>query len=176
MGKALKIGWAQTSITPSRPVRIIGQMYERISDYVHDPVTATALALDNGNDQVVLVSLDMTEVPMHAIHRINQLITDVPGLDSGKISYNVTHTHNSSDFFSDFLRDDFVSVLGEERLPSIAKPDNLLDGEEASVFLSEKIASIIRRAWDTRANGGISWGHEYAVVGFNRRPIFEKDG
>ena len=176
MEKTLKIGWAQTSITPNRPVRILGQMYERISEYVHDPVTATALALDNGEDQAILVSLDMTEVPMHAIHRISQLIKVVPGLDSGNISYHVTHTHNSSDFFGDFLRDDFISILGEERLPHLVRPDNLLDGEEASVFLSEKIAALISRAWNNRTNGGISWGHEYAAVGFNRRPVFEKDG
>lgn len=44
----IKIGWAQTSITPDRPVFHSGQIYPRVSQYVHDPVTATALALESG--------------------------------------------------------------------------------------------------------------------------------
>ena len=43
--RTLLIGWAQTSITPTRPLLMEGQMYMRYSQYVHDPLTATALAL-----------------------------------------------------------------------------------------------------------------------------------
>jgi len=43
-----KIGWASVSITPDMPVILCGQMYDRVSRYVHDPITATALAIDNG--------------------------------------------------------------------------------------------------------------------------------
>ncbi|MCI8853791.1 MAG: hypothetical protein HFI32_09870, partial [Lachnospiraceae bacterium] len=63
----LKIGWAQCSITPNGPVLMEGQMYQRTSRYVHDPITATVLALDNGGVQAILVSMDMTEIPLHAM-------------------------------------------------------------------------------------------------------------
>ncbi|NLE20945.1 MAG: hypothetical protein GX623_09040, partial [Clostridiales bacterium] len=46
--RKIKIGWASVSITPDRPVLMLGQMYHRVSEYVRDPLTATALALDNG--------------------------------------------------------------------------------------------------------------------------------
>ena len=48
MNKQLNIGWAQTDITPDRPVYVIGQLYSRISSYIHDPLTATCLVLENG--------------------------------------------------------------------------------------------------------------------------------
>lgn len=43
MNRQLQIGWAQTDITPDRPVYVIGQLYSWISSYVHDPITATCL-------------------------------------------------------------------------------------------------------------------------------------
>ena len=45
MNERIQIGWAQTDITPDRPVYVIGQLYSRISSYVHDPLTATCLVL-----------------------------------------------------------------------------------------------------------------------------------
>ena len=68
-GKVMKIGWAQADITPSRPIIMEGQMYMRVSQYIHDPLTATALALDNGEEQAVFVSGDMTMYPMHVSER-----------------------------------------------------------------------------------------------------------
>ena len=50
MEKNIRIGWAQTDITPDRPIYVIGQLYSRISSYVHDPLTATCLALENGEE------------------------------------------------------------------------------------------------------------------------------
>ena len=66
MEKNIRIGWAQTDITPDRPIYVIGQLYSRISSYVHDPLTATCLVLENGQEQMILVSADMPGVPtMH---------------------------------------------------------------------------------------------------------------
>ncbi len=39
-------GFAGTSITPDRPVAIGGQYHTRISGEVHDPLSATALAIE----------------------------------------------------------------------------------------------------------------------------------
>ena len=96
--KAIRIGWAQTDLTPDRPVWMIGQMYHRVSEYVRDPITATALALDNGEAQAVFVSLDMTEVPLHAMEPLKTKLETLDGLVFENISFGVTHTHNSTDF------------------------------------------------------------------------------
>ena len=70
MEKNIRIGWAQTDITPDRPIYVIGQLYSRISSYVHDPLTATCLVLENGEEQMILVSADMPGVPTMHISRI----------------------------------------------------------------------------------------------------------
>jgi hypothetical protein len=46
--KNLKLGWATVDITPDRPIFLAGQMYTRVSQYVQDPITATALVVENG--------------------------------------------------------------------------------------------------------------------------------
>ena len=57
LGDALgyKIGWSEKSITPNKKVKLAGQFYERISEFVETPVTATAIAVESGNEQMVLL-------------------------------------------------------------------------------------------------------------------------
>jgi len=54
----LLAGWASTDIAPEEPVQLAGQFHQRISEGVHDPITATALALetvgpDGSGDQAI---------------------------------------------------------------------------------------------------------------------------
>lgn len=174
--KKIKIGWASVSITPDCPVLMVGQMYHRVSEYVRDPLTATALALDNGEAQAVFVSLDMTEPPQGLEERLREALSDLEGFDVGYVSLGVTHTHNSTDFNRDFLRDDNEAVFGKDILPLIEMEPNVLRGEEAQDFLLERLADVIRRAWEGREAGGVSSVQEYAVTGFNQRPVFREEG
>lgn len=169
---SLQIGWSQTSITPNRPLIMEGQMYQRASRYVHDPLTATALALDNGETQAIFVSLDMTMPPVHAIEPLKQALKAWPEIKFENITFNVTHTHNSSSFYDDFMRTEFERVFDQSILPKTDFPDNLLCGEEALSFFVSRVSDLIVRAWNSRKPGGISYAHDYAAVGFNRRPQF----
>ena len=174
--RKIRIGWAGASITPDRPVLMVGQMYHRVSEYVRDPLTATALALDNGETQAVFVSLDMVEPPYWLKERLDQLLAGVEGLDPRYVSLGVTHTHSSSDFNSDFLRDANEKILGTDILPPVEMGPEVLRGEEAQAFLAERLSDVIRRAWEGRTEGGVSSAQEYAVTGFNRRPVFRGEG
>lgn len=169
--KTLKIGWAQTSITPSAPTLMEGQMYMRCSRYVHDPLTASALALDNGETQAILVSMDMTEVPLHAFGRLRTEL-EALGIPFEQISFNVTHTHNSSSFYEDFMRVENEQVYDPRILPQFDMPENMVCGEKGQDFFVNKIRDLIADAWEKRAPGGISYAHDYAAVAFNRRPQF----
>ena len=112
----LYVGWAQCSITPNSPVLMVGQMYPRVSRYVHDPITATALALENGENQTILVSMDMTGVPLHAMDLIKEKLSECSEIPFEKISFNVIHTHNSSTFYDDSMRSENIQVYDEEIL------------------------------------------------------------
>lgn len=170
----IKIGWEQASITPSRPLVMEGQMYMRYSQYVHDPITATALALDNGEARAIFVSMDMTEVPAHALPGIRRAVAEA-GVDPDCISFGVTHSHNASSFYDDFMRSENEQVYDPAILPRFEAPEDVLSPAESEAFFIDAVSALILRAWEKRAPGGVSSAHEYAVVGFNRRPQFERD-
>ena len=175
MNKQLNIGWAQTDITPDRPVYVIGQLYSRISSYVHDPITATCLVLENGEEQMTMVSCDMASVPTMHIDEILKRV-NVSGLDKSHVVFNVTHTHNASMFSQNTtLEVYFKSVLGD-LCPDMNEPADILKDEELAEFFIEKIVALIEDAWANRALGGISTASDYAVVAFNRRTQFLVNG
>ena len=173
--KKILIGWEQLSITPVRPLIIEGQMYMRFSQYVHDPLTATALALDNGDAKVIFVSLDMTEVPTHCFGKLRAAV-EANGIDFDCVTINVTHTHNASAFYYDCLRADNEQVYDKDILPEFPAPADLLQLDEAMDYFVGRLADLITSAWNKRAPGGISAAHEYAAVAFNRRPQFRMNG
>lgn len=175
MSKQINIGWAQTDITPDRPVYVIGQLYSRISSYVHDPLTATCLVLENSETQMILVSGDIPGVPTMHIDSILSRV-NAPGLDKSKVVFNAIHTHNSTMYSQNTTYEVyFKSVLGD-LCPPVEEPDNILKDEELAEFFVEKIAALIQDAWENRIPGGVSLAHDYAAVAFNRRPQFLVDG
>ena len=173
--RKLSVGWAQRSITPNGPILMEGQMYTRVSRYVHDPITATALALDNGDQQAIFVSMDMTEVPLHAMDKIREKLAAWPEIPFEKVSFNVTHTHNSTSFYNDFMRSENVQGYDEQILPPFQGPENMVWGEKGQNYLVDKLVDLIVSEWENRKPGGISYAHDYAAVAFNRRPQFRRE-
>lgn len=143
---------------------MIGQMYQRFSRYVHDPITATALALDNGQEQAIFVSMDMEGVPTQAMEPLKEALKPWQDICFDKITFNVTHSYNSSTFDTDILRSYNEGMFDVDILPEINKPEDLLEKEEATKFLVDKLQDLIVSAWQNRAHGGISFAHDYAVA------------
>ncbi len=115
--KQLNIGWAQTDITPDRPIYVIGQLYTRISSYDRDPLTATCLVLENGHEQATFLSLDIPSVPTAHIDRIPDGRA-IDRLDRSKVIFCVTHTHNATVFSQETTRVKyFEKTLGEDICP-----------------------------------------------------------
>jgi len=177
MDKQLNIGWAQTDITPDRPVYVIGQLYARISQYVHDPLTATCLVLENDADQITLVSADISGAPVVHIPAILDRLS-IKGLDKSRVCFNATHTHNSTLFSANTTRVTyFEKRLGEELCPVYEEPTDILKDDELAEFFIDKMVALITSAWAARAPGGISLAQDYAAVAHNRRPqFFRQDG
>ena len=175
MNKQINIGWAQTDITPDRPIYVIGQLYSRISSYVHDPITATCLVLENGEEQMTMVSCDMGGVPTMHLDKILSRV-NVPGLDKKRVVFSATHTHNSTYFDRNTtLEVYFKSVLGD-LCPDMEEPENILKDDELAEFFIERMVALIEDAWESRVPGAVSTASDYAVVAFNRRPQFLVNG
>ena len=94
MNGTFRAGWAEIDLTPEKKVRLAGQFCERISEYVETPVCATALALDTGDDSVVLCACELESIGMNLIQGVRaRLAETIPDFDSRKLIVSATHTH-----------------------------------------------------------------------------------
>ena len=90
----LKLGWSEIGITPEKKISLAGQFAERISEYVEKPLTATAMAVECGGDQMVLCSADLVAVSVNLIDAIRaKLAGNTVGLDADKVIVCAIHTH-----------------------------------------------------------------------------------
>ena len=90
----LKFGWSEISITPDKKVSLYGQFAERIAEYVEKPLTATAMAVECGDDQLIMCSCDLESVHDDLIADIRKnLAGNEYGIDPAKIIFNAIHTH-----------------------------------------------------------------------------------
>src|SRR5690606_6891808 len=95
----LRIGWASTDITPSKPVMIAGGSSARVFDEVNDPVTSTVLVMEsvqNGktDDYVVMIAVDLVAASEYLKDQIMEKVqTKYPQLESSKFIMNASHTH-----------------------------------------------------------------------------------
>ena len=147
MENTLRIGWASADITPDRPVYLAGQMYVRVSKFVHDPITASALVMDNGDQQAVFVSMDTVAVPDFLTAEIRRRLAKRKGPAPDKVSLCATHTHTSSRF-SVVGNETLARYMGSDRLETPEAPENILCGEEGRQYLSDRIECLIMDAWE----------------------------
>jgi hypothetical protein len=171
MVNQIEIGWASASITPDRPAYLHGQIYSRISSYVHDPITATAMAVTNGVEQAVFVSADMVCILDNLYNAVCKKVNGFEGLDGSKVIISATHTHNSINT-EDMIFGENKKLIDPGILPRMEIPKDLIHDAEVLDFLVEKISSIIKDAWKSRKPGAVSAAADYAAIGFNRRPQF----
>lgn len=166
----IRIGWAEVDITPEEfPVNITGQFYARISEGVADPLKATALAIESGDEHVVFVGVDTVGISNTLRDAIRAQIHET-GLDPQKVIFNATHTHEAP----------ASRLPQDEGIPdSDFKKDGVDLGvrpaEEYIAFAAKRIADAVGKAWRGRTDGGIAYGQDYAVVGRNRRWV-DKEG
>lgn len=182
MHDELLIGWAEQSITPDMKISLDGQFFERISEYVETPITATAMAVESGSDQLVICSCDLLYIDTDLLKMVRDRIRSVDtGLDADKIIINATHVHTAmvyerkSDTYGSAL-DVLSSYLTKDRPYTVkASSDDVLDPHEALLFLAERISLVIIQAWNARKKAYYANEFGRAPVGMCRRVVY-KDG
>ncbi|MCK9266220.1 hypothetical protein M0P98_04985 [bacterium] len=159
----IKVGWAQTNITPKKKVYIAGQFHARISEGVMDPVTATVLVIESDNNKpnnyAIMISCDLVGVSNELIAKVKEKVRlKIPELDPDYIFLGATHTHAAPLVkLISYGLDDFPEVK------DVMPPTEYLE------FASERISGTVVEAWKKREYSGISYGMGHAVVGRNRR-------
>ncbi len=175
----LHFGWATISITPDQPVAIAGQYHTRISGVAHDPVQATALAIETKNelgsvDQAVLVSCDLVGIRKSIQTQVReQVAKQITELDPEKIFLTATHSHTSPALTdsreTNLHPHDFMGSWAY-RIP----PDQervMLPRAYGSLLVA-RLSRIVIEAWNQREPGGMSTALGHALVARNRRAVY----
>jgi hypothetical protein len=156
----LKIGWSSRDFTPVRPALIQGQMYSRIGRDAVDPLTVTALAIEDPDSgrHVILISCDLTDIVpglQAAVrerlgHRLTELSRDA-------VILNATHTHESL-----VIEDGWYPHPGGD----------VMTAGEAMNWVADHAADAAFDAWETRTDRQVARAFGHAVVGHNRRAVY----
>ena len=186
---SLNIGWSEKSITPDKKISLVGQFAERISEYVEKPLTVTAMAVDSGDDQMVLVSCDLVSVSWRLVQEVRERLAgnDV-GLDPQKVILNAIHTHTGPGYtgsgqrgaskipviqnlrqtLEQFLTpgQKYVEKVNITANPEIATPDEIRE------LLLQQIPAAVLEAWNNRKPGSFSNAFGRAAVGMCRRAAY----
>ena len=186
---SLKIGWSEKSITPDKKISLVGQFAERISEYVEKPLTVTALAIDSGDDQVVMVSCDLGSVSWNLLQDVRERLADNDvGLDPEKIIMSAIHTHTGPGYKGSGQRNanKIPTIQGlrqtleqfltpgqkyVEKVNITSNPD-IATTDEVWELLMQQIPAAVLEAWNNRKPGSFSNGFGRAAVGMCRRAAY----
>ena len=160
----LCIGWASRDISPKPPCDLAGQFYRRVATQVRDELRVTAVAMEprgasQARQQLVMVSLDLIDVPMPLLRRIRQAVrARVDGLDVRRIIISATHTH--------------TAPLAKPPKRWIVPPDGHASVKAYIEYVVGQTAEAIREAWGKRKAGYVGSALGYARIGHCRRCVF----
>ena len=183
----IKIGFAEEKFVFTKPISLVGQFAERISEYEEKPLTATAMAVSSDDEQMVLCSVDLSGASIGLVDAVKERLADVDGLDLDKIVIAAIHTHTGPGFVGKRYRrtagknpSGFRALIESELPPDkkyiesapLTGNDNIMKGPELWDEISSKIALAIRRAWENRDDGSYTNAFGRAAIGMCRRAAY----
>lgn len=171
------IGWAEESLMPNKKISLFGQFYERISESVQSDITATAMAIQSEEEKAIIISCDLACIDSLLVEKIRENFAKMTNeIDPQCIVIGATHTHTSVKYvdgvsattriLNEFLPD------GKKYTKLVEEDDTVITPKEALEFLSERIASAAKKAWDNRNYAMYANAFGRAVVGFCRRVCY----
>jgi hypothetical protein len=114
----LSAGAARCTISPPKGIYLIGYGDRgKGNSGVHDPLTATALVLDDGNQQVAIVALDILTINEFVVDRIRARLTPTDVIlccshtHSGPIAYADEKSPRRNQEYIDSLVENIVTVV-----------------------------------------------------------------
>jgi len=92
----LKIGAVKKDITPPLPANLSGYIRRfGKATKIHDPLLAHLLLIDNGINQILLISLDILFVSSELSSRLRQAVSEELNMDEKNILVAAIHTHSA---------------------------------------------------------------------------------
>ena len=178
----LWIGWAEESIVPEKKANLAGQFFERISDYVESDISVTAMAVDSGSEQLILVSADVVSINRGVLQLAREKFAKLcPEVDPRNLVVAATHSHTSLKMSDPSLgKEETTVAILEEFLPKdkmykplVTADDSVIAPGEAAEFVATKIALSAKAAWESRKEAWYTNEFGRAPIGMCRRASYD---
>ena len=182
----VKIGWAEVDITPKEKINLAGQFFERISDVVESPLSVIAMAIESGNEQLVMVSCDLASISVRLNRLVKEKLLSKTDLSPEKVIISAIHDHTSytlpaMNLLAAKMKGAKLNAKGylQSVLPKdmeykpLVSGEKSMDPEKALEFVSDKICQAVVEAWESREEGYYQNAFGRAVVGLNRRVLYD---
>lgn len=187
----IKIGWGEVDITPKKgqKINLAGQFFERITDQVESPLKIVAMAVESGNEQMILVGCDLVSVSQNLNDAVKENLKDKLEISVDKVILSAIHSHTSytytrnSALMNKLKKLGYSSVHAFDYFKKVLPPDmkyvplasdeKSLPPQEALKFLIEKISEAVLLAWKNRKTAYYQNAFGRAVVGMCRRVCYD---
>jgi hypothetical protein len=147
----LRAGAAKQDITPTKPVHLAGYGSRKdLSQGIHDPLSARAVAFEHGGQRLLLVSTDFLGFYGGTAASLRKAIIEACGLRPSELFLAAIHTHSAP-----------TPTLGG----ADAHPNNVAWTKS----LETQLVAVVREALARLAHAEIAFACGSSPVGVNRR-------
>ena len=151
------VGAGKTIITPELGTRLYGYPSNRFAATIHDDLTATAIALSDGKDTAVLVSITVASIPADVTKKVIDAVDEKIGVRNIILAAN--HTHSAPG-------------LNTAGTAAWGKAD---ESYVYDIFIPRTVEAICA-AVNTMEPAKMGIGEVNSNVGINRRQVRENGG
>lgn len=149
-------GAYKSNITPKLGGPIIGGWNSPPADYIHDELFARSIVMDDGENKLVMVTVDNVGVDQKVFDVAKQRIEEATGIPASHILIASTHTHSAT------------SARGVGEKGREWHPDEPLDDYQS--FMASRISDGVQIALGNLEPARIGWGSvDVPQHVFNRR-------
>lgn len=157
----LRIGVAETDITPPNGYPMSGYYHERLATGTIDPLKAHALVFRQGSEQAALITCDLTGVAKDLSTEARRLVAAKTGIPIQNVVVTATHSHTAPDYFKDLFRELEKPGSGGERARYVT---TLIDRiVEAAVQAHGKVQPAVLTAAAARQDIPVSFNRRFVM-------------
>lgn len=150
----MKFGLDRTDITPGYRTFFAGYGLRDVSDGVNDPLTFTALVLEEGGRRVMIGAVDLVSLGREHSVRLRRKIAQALGTEFSAVMINCSHTHGGI----------LVSDLPEPGNPVMRE-----HRRKNRRHIERRILASVERAASRLKEGTLHYGEGRTEIPMNRR-------
>jgi len=155
----IKVGMAETDITPPNGFPMAGYYHERLAEGVRDPLKAKAIVFRQGNRSAALVVADLTGIARDLYIAVRRAAAKETGIAEHHIVLSATHSHTAPDYTRHLY--EYLDNTPDSDDAHDNYPEKLIAGcVDAIVRANKSVQPVIIEAGSAR---------QKTPVAFNRR-------